>query len=101
MLSLTLILSVCALAAPAAFAAAYATSGATGDCRWQFDPDSGEIEILDATYIQRYLAGLAVEAFDEAAANVDGDKEVTVIDATYIQRYLAGIPTGYAIGQSF
>lgn len=52
----------------------------------------GEVTILDATCIQRYLVGLVGEyQIDLIAANCDGDSEVTILDATFIQRKLAGI----------
>ncbi len=50
----------------------------------------GKITILDATRIQRYLAGLAGE--DEISmddADADGDGKITILDATRIQRVLA------------
>ena len=53
---------------------------------------SGDVSILDATAIQRYLAML--ENFDSVAmqaADSDQDEEVTVLDATLIQRYLADL----------
>ena len=61
----------------------------------------GEVTILDATAIQRVLAGLPVEAFDEYAADADMDEEVTILDATAIQRYLAGLPANENIGYYF
>ena len=54
--------------------------------------DDGEITILDATAIQRTLASLPVDSFNEIAADVDGDGEVTIIDATFTQRWLADLP---------
>lgn len=54
------------------------------------DGDGG-ISILDATVIQRHLADLTNESFNEAAADVDGDNIVTILDATQIQRHLAGL----------
>ncbi len=57
------------------------------------DADSdGKITVLDATRIQRYLAGLETEeTIDTKAADADLDGSVTVLDATRIQRYLAGL----------
>ena len=61
----------------------------------------GEVTILDATDIQRHLASLPTESFDETAADADGDGEITILDATDIQRYLAGLPTaGTGIGDT-
>ena len=60
----------------------------------------GEVNIIDATVIQRTLAGIALpSSCDEEAADVDGDGDVTIIDVTCIQRYLAGINVTYAIGE--
>ena len=58
------------------------------------DADSdGEFTILDATHIQRFLAGLTDKSqIDLSAADYDTDGEVTILDATAIQRTLAGLP---------
>lgn len=58
----------------------------------------GEISVLDATAIQRYLASL--EEFTQEqliAADVDGDGEVTVLDATLVQQYVASIITCFPV----
>jgi hypothetical protein len=52
----------------------------------------GTVTIVDATAIQRVLAGLPVSSFDNKAADVDADGILTIIDATCIQRILAGLP---------
>lgn len=54
------------------------------------DVDSDyELTILDATHIQRHLAGLyKVSVF---SGDYDSDGEVTILDATHIQRKLAGL----------
>ena len=60
----------------------------------------GEVTSIDATYIQRLLADMAVpDSFNETAADVDGDDEVSVLDATLIQRWLADFNTPYNIGE--
>lgn len=59
----------------------------------------GEVTIIDATAIQRKLAGLTPKKYDEKAADADEDGEVMIIDATAIQRYLAGLPAHAGIGQ--
>ena len=52
----------------------------------------GEVTIVDATMIQRYLVSLAkLDADAIKAADTDGDGEVTIVDATMIQRWLAGL----------
>ena len=53
--------------------------------------NDGEVTILDATAIQRTLAGLPVDSYNEDNANCDGDEEVSILDATAIQRWLAGL----------
>lgn len=60
----------------------------------------GEVTILDATVIQRFLVGI-VEMSDEAqlAADVDGDGEPTILDATLIQRWLVGITVNHDVGK--
>ena len=59
----------------------------------------GKITILDATAIQRTLASLSVEKFDEDAADADEDTKLTILDATAIQRHLAALPTNPNIGK--
>jgi len=54
---------------------------------------NGEITILDATCIQRYLAKLESLSADALkAADSDISQEVTIVDATLIQRMLAKLP---------
>ena len=61
----------------------------------------GAIDILDATTIQRYLAGL----YDDPhrIINVLGitanENEITILNATRIQRYLAGFSNVWHIGE--
>lgn len=52
----------------------------------------GDINILDATHIQKMIVGL-IESTDEsnAAADVNGDNSVDISDATLIQKYCAGL----------
>lgn len=58
--------------------------------------DDGEITIIDATYVQRYDAGIVLPTpLNVRNADVDDDEEVNVIDATLIQRYNAGIITRF------
>lgn len=52
----------------------------------------GEVMILDATHIQRYLAGIIdFDHVQETVADYDRDGEITILDCTRIQRMLAGI----------
>ena len=60
----------------------------------------GEVSILDATHIQRYLVGLDTMSDDALlCSNVDGDNEVSILDATAIQRWLVGLDTAYDLGK--
>ena len=68
-------------------------SGKLGDA-----DNDGEVTIIDATAIQRTIAGLDQYPFVEQQADVDNDHSVTVVDATYIQRYLAGLSHPIGIG---
>ena len=58
-----------------------------------------EISVLDATYIQRYLAGIITEEYIDLKAAAFVEDEVTILDATYIQRYLASLDAPYPIGE--
>ncbi|MBQ8000861.1 MAG: dockerin type I repeat-containing protein [Ruminococcus sp.] len=60
----------------------------------------GEVNIKDATAIQKYTAQL--EALTDTGlilADVDASSDVNIKDATAIQKYIAGIDTGYDIGK--
>ena len=59
-----------------------------------------KITIIDATAIQRVLAGLKSE--DEiitSAADANGDGRRSVLDAAEIQRYIAGLTTAGCVGR--
>ncbi|MBQ3264390.1 MAG: leucine-rich repeat protein [Ruminococcus sp.] len=59
-----------------------------------------EVEIRDATWIQRKVASMDLPfSFVDARADVDGNNEITIMDATYIQRYLANMKVSYKIAQ--
>ena len=61
---------------------------------------NGEVDILDATRIQRYLAGFDVddpERIELCGAITSG--AVSIIDATVIQRFLVGLENEYGIGE--
>ena len=52
----------------------------------------GEITILDATHIQRRLAGIYdADRLEDYLSDVDGDGQLSILDATCIQRRLAGM----------
>lgn len=54
----------------------------------------GVISVLDATELQKHLAGLVTLSDEQLAfADTNGDGKVTVLDATAIQKYIAGLVT--------
>ena len=60
----------------------------------------GEVEIRDATWIQRKLNMIEIPfAFVDRRADIDKNGIVDITDATLIQRYLIGINTNYCIGK--
>lgn len=61
---------------------------------------SGEVTILDATIIQRYLVGYTVDDPETLlkCGDIDGN-ELNIVDATTIQRHLVGYSSGYPIGE--
>ena len=58
----------------------------------------GEVGIIDATVIQRYLNDMPVKSFDYDPANVTGEG-LDIIDATLIQRYEALMDISYPIAE--
>lgn len=52
-----------------------------------------EVDIIDATAIQRHAAGIVTLSQEaQLAADVDRDGDVTIIDTTLLQRHLVGMP---------
>ncbi len=52
----------------------------------------GQVTILDATRVQRWLADLVTDKeINKKNADVDFDNTVTILDATRIQRFIAGL----------
>ena len=50
---------------------------------------NGKVNIMDATYIQKYLAGHAdAQYIDMNVADMNGDGKITIVDATAIQVYI-------------
>ena len=61
----------------------------------------GNIEIRDATWIQRHAADIDIPfTISKTTADIDGDGEITVMDATAIQYYLCHLKTPYPIGET-
>ena len=57
----------------------------------------GAIAILDATRVQRLLAGLVADELSAVRGDINGNG-LDILDATAIQRYIAGFETESAIG---
>lgn len=98
---LSVLITVMMLPFAAASAADTDSAAAGTDTILRGDADlDGEITILDATVIQRYLVGI-LDLSDDAilAADVDDDGEPTIIDVTLLQRWLVDIPVGFAVGE--
>lgn len=62
---------------------------------------SGEVDMADATVIQRAATLIAVPYDVEQlmSADVDGDEILTIVDATFIQRYSTRIAVPHPIGE--
>ena len=77
------------------FATDYTPSPLLGDANLD-----GEVDIIDATWIQRYDIRIVVLSDDALiTGDVDKDGEVGVLDATWIQRYGVGLPAPDGIGK--
>lgn len=62
---------------------------------------SGNVDIDDATFLQRSLVNIPLPFFVEAYADdADEDGLVTILDVTYIQRWLIGLDHHLNIGQT-
>ena len=61
---------------------------------------NGEVDIIDATWLQRHIAGFIILS-DAALAlsDVDGDGEITVMDVSAIQRYTGNLSAPEGIGK--
>ena len=64
--------------------------------------DNGEIESVDATFVQRYAASIPTPYITQVLmqGDVDGDGNITVMDATAIQYYLANMKNPHNIGKT-
>ena len=63
--------------------------------------NSGEVDISDATYIQRVDVGIITpDAAAVKRGDVDGSGDLEVSDATWIQRYELDLPVPYQIGET-
>ncbi len=60
-----------------------------------------QVNVKDATAIQKVVAGLEVASYNKAVADADENGSVNVKDATAIQKWVAGILTDSKIGEDF
>lgn len=62
----------------------------------------GEVDMIDATVIQRAVTRINEPYTQEQLMNadIDGDGGITIVDATFIQRYSTGVKTPYKIGEA-
>ncbi len=87
---------------PTAPATEPATDAPTGDSETYLLGDTdldGEVTILDATAIQRYIADYSVSTFDGICADADLDGLISIVDATSIQRFVADYTVSTPIGE--
>ncbi len=55
-------------------------------------------DVLDATIIQRYLAGLDIDSdINIRRMDLDGSEDVSIIDATKLQRYIAKMDDSFTV----
>ena len=57
------------------------------------------VNIKDATAIQKWIADIEVEGFDDAAADANLDETINIKDATEIQKWIADLLTDSMIGE--
>lgn len=62
---------------------------------------NGEIEIVDATFIQRYITQIDIPITEDVLMNgeIDADDMLTIMDVSLIQRYLSQLKVNYSIGE--
>lgn len=66
-------------------------SAADSDFKLGDADGDGDVTIMDATAVQRFLAQLSVLSFNEAAADTDSNGDIEITDATRIRRFIAGM----------
>ena len=61
---------------------------------------NGDVDLVDSTYIQRYVTMIRVPIALEMLmhGDVDSDDTLTVVDATFIMRFCTHVKTPYPIG---
>lgn len=62
----------------------------------------GEVDLIDATVVQRACTMINVPYSEEQlmCADIDGDGTLSLVDATFIQRYCTSVSTPYNIGET-
>ncbi len=60
---------------------------------------SGDVNVKDATAVQKFVAGMPVAVFSETAADADESDDINVRDATLIQKYTAGFEMSHPVGE--
>ncbi len=98
---LAILLTVCMII-PAISVSAADTNESADNTLILGDADGdGIVTILDATHIQRGLAGFfLIRGTTALTSDADEDGGVSIVDATAIQRWLAGINDGHPIGEA-
>ncbi len=63
--------------------------------------DNGDVEVVDATWLQRYIALMNIGVIEDTVmqGDVDGDGDPSIVDAAFIMRYCVGIDTPFDIGE--
>ena len=81
------------------FSAAISVAAESGCIRGDVD-GNGEIEVTDATWIQRHVAMINIPfTLKSLSADIDGDGTVSMMDATLVQRWLAHLESNDRIGE--
>ena len=63
--------------------------------------DNDDVEVVDATWLQRYIALMNIGVIEDTVmqGDVDGDGDPSIVDAAFIMRYCVGIETPFDIGE--
>lgn len=63
--------------------------------------DNDDVEVVDATWLQRYIALMNIGVIEDTVmqGDVDGDGDPSIVDAAFIMRYCVGIDTPFDIGE--
>lgn len=98
---LAILLTVCMIIPAISVSAADTNESADNTLILGDSDGDGIVTILDATHIQRGLAGFfLIRGTTALTSDADEDGGVSIVDATAIQRWLAGIDDGHPIGKA-